>query len=81
MLRWWTARRRRQTESIEATADEWLARHGRHARQLARLRSMDAYLLGDTAEQERWGRIREIIDQRLGNDSFSTPKSEMPPRR
>jgi hypothetical protein len=80
MLRWWTARKRR-TESIEATADEWLARHGRRARPLARLRSMDAYLLGDIAEQERWSRIREVIDERLGNDSFSTPKSEMPPRR
>lgn len=80
MLRRWRARRRR-LRSIEATADDWIARHGQRARPLARLRSMDAYLLGDLEEQERWGLIREAIDERLGNDSFTTPKSEMPPRR
>jgi hypothetical protein len=73
MLRWWRARRRR-LESIEATADDWIARHGRRARRLARLRSMDAYMLGDLEEQERWGLIREAIDQRLGNDFFTPPK-------
>jgi hypothetical protein len=26
------------------------------------MRSMDAYLLGDLPEQERWGKIREVIE-------------------
>jgi hypothetical protein len=80
MLRWWKARRRRD-RALEESAEEWLARHGRHARTLARLRSLDAYLLGDLAEQERWGRIREMIDEREGTDAFSTPDSELPPKR
>lgn len=45
-------------------ADAWIARHGRFARSLAGWRSMDAYLLGDFEEQERWGRIRELIEER-----------------
>ena len=80
MLRWWKARRRRE-DAVEISAKEWMARHGRHARLLARLRSMDAYLLGDLAEQERWGRIREMIDETEGTDTFSTPDSELPPKR
>ncbi len=56
-----------------------MARHGRRARLLARIRSMDAYLLGDLEEQERWGRIREMIDEREGTDAFSTPKLPPPP--
>lgn len=80
MLRWWNAKWRRR-RALEVSAEEWIARHGRRARRLARLRSMDAYLLGDLAEQERWGRIREMIDEREGNDSFSTPESQLPPKR
>lgn len=56
-----------------------MARHGRRARLLARMRSIDAYLMGDLAEQERWGRIREMIDEREGTDAFSTPNPRLPP--
>lgn len=65
LLNWWRAKRRRQ-RALEMSAKGWLARHGRFARKLAGLRSMDAYLLGDLREQERWGRIREMIDDREG---------------
>jgi hypothetical protein len=73
--------KRRRKRALEVSAAEWIARHGRYARRLARLRSMDAYLLGDLKEQERWGRVREMMDEREGNDAFSTPDSELPPRR
>jgi hypothetical protein len=63
------------------SAEEWMARHGRYARALARIRSMDAYLLGDLAQQEWWGRVREMIDEREGNDSFSTPPKSRGPTR
>jgi hypothetical protein len=43
-------------------ADEWIARHGRFALPLARIRAIDAYLLGDLREQEHWSRIREMIE-------------------
>ncbi len=62
---WWRTIRGRR-KALEIDADEWIARHGRFARSLASLRSMDAYLLGDYREQERWGRIRELIDEREG---------------
>ena len=65
LLNWWRAKRRRE-RALEKSAESWLARHGRFARKLAGLRSMDAYLLGDLKEQERWGRIREMIDEREG---------------
>jgi hypothetical protein len=65
LLRWWRAKRRRQ-RALEKSADGWRARHGRFAGELAGIRSMDAYLLGDYQEQERWGRIRELIDEREG---------------
>ena len=65
LLNWWRAKRRRE-RALEMSAEGWLARHGRFARKLAGLRSMDAYLLGDLQEQERWGRIREVIDEREG---------------
>jgi hypothetical protein len=45
-------------------ADEWILRHGRFARPLARLRALDAYLLGDLREQEHWSRIREMLEER-----------------
>ena len=62
MLRkWWRARRQRRN-ALETAAAYWLLRHGRFARRLAGLRSMDAYLLGDLPEQERWGKIREMIE-------------------
>lgn len=44
-------------------ADEWIVRHGRFALPLARIRAIDAYLLGDLYEQERWSRIREMIEE------------------
>ena len=59
--KWWRARRRRQS-ALQIAAAHWLLKHGRFARRLAGLRSMDAYLLGDLAEQERWGKIRELIE-------------------
>ena len=62
MLRnWWKARRRKR-QAIEMAADEWIARHGRFALPLARIRAIDAYLLGDLREQEYWSRIREMIE-------------------
>jgi len=63
LFAWWRGRRRNR-KALEMSAEEWLQRHGRFARTLAGLRSMDAYLLGDLREQERWGRIRELIDDR-----------------
>jgi hypothetical protein len=62
LLRWLRARRRRR-KSIEMAADEWIARHGRFALPLARLRAIDAYLLGDLREQEHWSRIREMLEE------------------
>ena len=61
MLGWWRKRRRRN--QLAADISSWIARHGFYARRLARQRSIDAYLLGDLAEQERWGRIREFIPE------------------
>jgi hypothetical protein len=61
MLGWWRNRRRRN--QLAADISNWIARHGFYARRLARQRSIDAYLLGDLAEQERWGRIRESIPE------------------
>ena len=43
-------------------ADEWIARHGRFALPLARIRAIDAYLRGDLRDQEHWSRIREMIE-------------------
>jgi hypothetical protein len=48
---------------LEKAADAWSARHGRFALSLARTRAIDAYLLGDLVEQERWSSIREIIEE------------------
>ena len=62
MLRaWWRARRGRR-RALEMAADEWIARHGRFALPLARIRAIDAYLRGDLREQEFWSRIREMIE-------------------
>lgn len=69
---WWR-RRKREEQALEKAADGWLARHGRFARRLAGLRSMDAYLLGDLPEQERWGRIRELLDERETADVRPSP--------
>lgn len=63
MLRWWRTRRRRE-EALEATASEWMRRHGRRARSLAGWRAIDAYLLGDLREQQRWNRVRALIEER-----------------
>ena len=63
MLRkWWRARQQRE-DAILTEAAHWILRHGRFARKLAGRRSMDAYLLGDLREQERWGKIREVIEE------------------
>ena len=59
--KWWRARRERE-DAIVIAAAHWISRHGRFARNLAGRRSMDAYLLGDLPEQERWGKIRELIE-------------------
>lgn len=73
MLRKWWLRRREQQTALQIAAAEWIVRHGRFARTLAGRRSMDAYLLGDLPEQERWGKIRELIEedeeQRNGRES------------
>jgi hypothetical protein len=63
MLRDWLMARRRRRRALEMAADEWVARHGRFALPLARLRAVDAYLLGDLREQEHWSRIREMIEE------------------
>jgi hypothetical protein len=56
---------RRRRSSVEATADDWAARHGGRAASLARMRSIDAYLLGDLVEQEHWARVRELLEDRF----------------
>lgn len=61
LLAWWR-RRRLKRKRIEIAAEVWIARHGRFALPLARLRAIDAYLLGDLREQEHWSRIREMIE-------------------
>lgn len=66
MLFNWLKARKQRRKALQEAADEWIARHGRFARSLASWRSMDAYLLGDLEEQERWGKIRELIDERRG---------------
>jgi hypothetical protein len=62
MLRWWRSRRLAR-KALEGQAREWRARQGRYASPLARERSIDAYLVGDMREQERWARIRALIDE------------------
>jgi hypothetical protein len=64
MLRRWLQARRRRRQALENAAAEYRARHGAYARGLAGQRSLDAYLLGDFDEQERWGRIREEIHEK-----------------
>ena len=57
--------------SVEAQADLWMARHGPYAFRLAGERAMDAYLVGDLAEQERWHAIRgAILDRVAPNAAF-----------
>lgn len=76
---WWNAWRR-QREALQDEADAWHARHGRFARDLAGWRSMDAYLLGDLVAQERWGRIRELLEDR-GDLPEIRPESDRPVQR
>lgn len=48
-----------------------MARHGPYAYELAGERAMDAYLVGDLVEQERWHAIRgEILDRVHPNAAF-----------
>ena len=63
MLFSWLRARRLKNRAIEMAADEWIARHGRFALPLARIRAIDAYLLGDLREQEHWSRIRQMIEE------------------
>jgi hypothetical protein len=63
LLRWLNNRRRKR-EALDAAAEGWIARHGPHARDFASDRSMDAYLLGDFSEQEKWSEVRELIDEK-----------------
>jgi hypothetical protein len=62
--------------AVEMAADEWIAQHGRFALPLARIRAIDAYLLGDLTEQEYWSRIREMIE----DDEESLKDREMAAR-
>ena len=63
MFRWWS-RSRRRALSVEAQADAWMARHGPYAFEFAAQRALDAYIVGDLPEQERWHAIgREILDR------------------
>jgi hypothetical protein len=61
MLRWWGAKRRQRQAAIRAAADAYMDRHGWHAYRFAGDRAIDAYLLGDLAELERWSDIRAVI--------------------
>ena len=62
---------RRRAPSVEAQADAWMARHGPYAFRLAAERAVDAYLLGDLPEQERWHAIgQEILDRVAPNAAF-----------
>ena len=76
MFRWLKARRRR-VEVVEAETDEWLGRHGRFAYRLAGQRAMDAYFLGDLAEQERWHDIRGTILDRVAPDAGVEEATEL----
>jgi hypothetical protein len=62
MLRWWRSRQLAR-KALEGEARDWSARQGRYASPLARERSIDAYLVGDMREQERWAQIRALIDE------------------
>jgi hypothetical protein len=64
MLRWLLARNLKGAV-VEAETDAWMDRHGRFAYRLAGERAMDAYFLGDLAEQERWHEIRGTILERV----------------
>ena len=68
MRRWWRARRERRA-AIEAAAATWMARQGWHAYKSAGERAIDAYLLGDLAELERWSAIRAIIRDEMAPDA------------
>ena len=63
MRRWF--KRRGGAESIKADADAWMARHGVYCYELAGQRALDAYLVGNLIEQERWNAIRREILERV----------------
>jgi hypothetical protein len=67
MFHWW--RKRQRQRAIEADADAYMARHGWHAYRLAGDRALDAYLLGDLAELERWSDIRALIREEVAPDA------------
>ena len=62
LLAWWRRRRLKRKSDRNGCRRVWIARHGQFALPLARLRAIDAYLLGDLREQEHWSRIREMIE-------------------
>ena len=64
MRRWWRARRERRA-AIQAAAETWMTRQGWYAYSSAGERAIDAYLLGDLAELERWSAIRAIIREEM----------------
>ena len=70
MLRWWSRWRGRET-SVEEQADAWMVRHGPYAFRLAGQRAIDAYLVGDLREQERWHAVcGEILRRVAPNAAF-----------
>ncbi|HWT29421.1 MAG TPA: hypothetical protein VN240_00160 [Propylenella sp.] len=64
----WIFKRQRVNPAL-VEADAWLARHGFYAYRMAGDRAIDAYCLGDFAEQERWHEIRAIILDRIAPDA------------
>jgi hypothetical protein len=54
---------------VEAETDAWMDRHGYYAYRLAGERAMDAYMLGDLVEQERWHDIRGTILERIAPEA------------
>ena len=76
MFRWLWARKRR-AEIVDSETDAWMDRHGPHAYKLAGERAMDAYFLGDLAEQERWHEIRGTILDRVAPEASIEEATEL----
>jgi hypothetical protein len=76
MLRWLKGKRRKE-EAVASETDAWMVRHGRFAYRLAGERAMDAYLLGDLTEQERWHDIREEILERVAPEASVEDTTEL----
>jgi len=65
VFRWWWLWRK-ERERIERDAIELMEQHGDQAYYIARERMADAILLGDTAENIRWTRVRKHIRKLTG---------------